>query len=179
MRRISTLLLVAALGPTRALGDAPEPLWYLLTEDAGTVRVCLSANSGRTCPDQGLLRRDTATGEIVRVDTCDAGGCFLEQCVPAGTYQYGLAVPYTCQGARAAYAFGQLTVTGAAAGCTRTVAAPSSAAAVPWGASELACNNYHGPGSAGGCATSGAVLGLNGLVLAAGALIWRLRRRRG
>jgi hypothetical protein len=169
-------LVAALLAPAAARADCWYPNYYVDgTPDA--LRVC--TYGVRTCgPDEGLLRRNVDSGEIVKITTCD-GACFLDQCVPAGSYEYGLEVPFACTGERCGTVYyWPLGTQGASPGCTRTVAAPETAASVPWdGTDGWVCRPVPWKPEAFGCNSSSAVLGLNGLVLAAGALLWRRRRR--
>lgn len=176
------LALLVAI-PAAASADSGPPDSYSAFENpAGRVTIFLSG-SDRACPDQGLLRRDTVTGEIVRITTCD-GGSFVDECVPAGHYQYGLQVPYACGFFGSAF-FTTIDVTGprcaeASCSCTRTVAAPEAGiAAVPWGSDPMVCRGaYFDDHSSSGCATGGAVLATNFVLLLAGGALWRWRRAR-
>ncbi|MFT3914520.1 MAG: hypothetical protein QM704_10505 [Anaeromyxobacteraceae bacterium] len=163
-----------------ARANSAPPLTYWIHEDApGAVRICAS---GEDCSGRVLLRRDVATGAVVSMTSCGSGataGCYLDECVPAGTYQYGLQVPYACDERWGAFYYAQEDVVGAPAGCTRTLPAPVAAASVPWGASDVICtSNYHGPETTVGCSSTGAVVGLNLLAIGAG-LALRRRRRAG
>jgi hypothetical protein len=175
IRNTTIGILAAVLTPGLALGDAAAPTTYAVTQDAGNVTVCLENSRGRVCPDDGLLRRDTQSGVMVSLTACNPDHCFVDECVPAGTYQYGLATPYVCEPASMTTDFYvEVPVAGADPGCVPAVL--PLATSVPWSTSRYVCE-YHP--DRGGCGTSGAVLGLNALVLAAGALLWRRRARRG
>lgn len=185
MRAFTTTLAAAAAflaAPARA--NAPAPEMYSIDEPAaGTVVIDVLNYAERACPDEGLLRRNVDTGEIVRITTCQ-GDAFLDECVPAGNYQYGLAEPLVCNETTGTQYYGEQTVTvGAGESCTRTVDAPVPAESVPWTTDQWVCtSSYHGPGEDGGsgCNTGGAVLGTNLLVLVAGLALWRRRiGRRG
>ncbi len=175
----------AALLATEVRADCALPAGYHVTEDpAGRVGVCLVNDPGRTCPDAGLLRRNVNSGDVVEITTCD-GGCFVDECVPAGTYQYGLAQPYACQPASCYTAYYQeATVAGAAPGCTPTVAPPAAASTVPWGGQQNVCGYQPaGAGSSGcGLAPAGTVLGTNLALFLLGMVLWHWgagRRARG
>jgi hypothetical protein len=173
------LVLVAAVAAsvcTRARGDAPAPEGYFGQVDGATVTVYLNSSSHRGCPDQGLLRRDVDTGDIVKLTTCTDATTFVDQCVPSGSYQYGLAEPMACSRYAGTEYYTEVTVTdGAPSDCARTVDAPTAAASVPWGASQWVCRSSHP--DPGGCATGGAVLGANAAALAFGLALWRRRAR--
>lgn len=111
---------------------------YGISETGGTVIVCLETHSTRTCPDLGLLREEVSSGDVVRIATCE-GDCFVDECVPAGAYRYGLAEAYSCEDSiyDTAY-FGEVEVVGAE-GCTRTRPEPEPDSGVPWGEYRIAC----------------------------------------
>ena len=170
---------LAAIG-SPVWADMPAPQEYLISEPApGMVVVRVLNYAGRTCPDQGLLRRNVASGEIVEITTCQDAQDFLDQCVPAGDYQYGLAVPFACEGSGGTYYYGAVTVSqGASLDCTRTIDAPVAALSVPWSEAVTVCAPSYSNDRSHGCGTGGTVLGTNLLVLLAGAAIWRWRPRR-
>jgi hypothetical protein len=178
---------------TAARADCAMPVGYAVREEpAGRVRICLENFAGRTCPDQGLLRTrvdlrcEPAGGapadparcaEIKKLTSCDEAGCFVDECVPAGTYRYGLQEPYTCVHAACETSYyAEVTVTGAAAECVRTGPAPEDAATVPWSNDPLVCD--YGDSDRSGCSTGGSVLAFDLAALVAGLGLWRLRARR-
>lgn len=175
-----------AVAPAAARANCALPASYQVSRSGTTVRVCpdfFGAPAPRTCPDEGLLRV-SASGEVVLVTTCDGDRCFVDECVPGGTHEYGLRTPFACGhtcGPSDLYA--TVVVPAAGGECQRTVAAPAAyAGAVPWtfgGDPAVPCPGR--AGYVGGCGTTGAagVLSLNAAVLAAGALLWRARARRG
>lgn len=180
----AALALAAGL-PLASRADAPAPEGYAIHEDpAGTVQVCLVSYDGRSCDGaEVLLRRDTASGDVVAITACDADHCFLDQGVPPGTYQYGLQTPYACP----AGAHGDVLyyVEAAVAGVVGLGAGASEAPplSVPWlGQGQLVCaGNYSGLPFAGpscDCTSGGPVLGFDLLALLAGALLWRGHARR-
>lgn len=83
-----------------ALANCAMPSTYQVTVTGSTVMICPSNLEDRGCPDaDGMLR--VSGGEAVRIaDRCaaDAGadGCYVDECVPKGQYQYGFARPYSC-----------------------------------------------------------------------------------
>jgi hypothetical protein len=179
---IAALGLAAVAGRARA--DAAEPELYLFDQpDAGTVLVTVHNYQHRTCPDDGLLRRKVGSDEVVKITSCDASkspATFVDQCVPAGEYQYGLATPLTCTSSTGTERYGTVTVSpGAAEGCTRAtdVPAPEPASTTEvegWAAGPVVCAGHYDPFTHG-CSTGGAVLGVNAAVLAAGLALWRRR----
>jgi hypothetical protein len=183
MRTLGLLAAAATLLPTEARADCALPETFVVTQSAGTVTVCLQTSSGRTCPDQGLLRRRSDGSEVVKITSCE-GDCFLDECVPAGDYQYGLAQPYQCQTAACDTAFYvTASIAGAAEGCIRTIPTPEAASGVPWTDGHPSICVYGpkppgwGMGSIFGCGVTPArsVLGTNLLFLLAGAALWRWR----
>ncbi len=187
---VALVALAAGAGPARA--DAPWPEGYAFdTSVPGTVKVYVHNYQSRRCPDAGLLRRATASGQVVKITACDPGGSaeapftFVDECVPAGEYQYGLADPLQCTATAGTDRYATVTVTsGAAEGCTPTLApAPepvTSSSADEWPTrGPIVCGGSYGKLPTG-CNTGGAVLGLDLAVLAAGLALWRrLPGRRG
>lgn len=172
----ASALLVVITSAARA--DSAPPLTYWIHEDTpGSVRICPSM--GKTCPDRVLLRRDVATGAIVSMTACGTGiasDCYLDECVPAGRYQYGFQVPYACDDRWGSYYYAQEDVAGAPANCTRTLPAPEVAASVPWKTSEVICEGSYGADGMFGCSNAGGVVGLNLLAIGAGIALRRRRR---
>lgn len=181
--------LVAAVAltpaPAPARGNCAAPGDYEITQTGATVRICherLLDPQHRTCPGDGLLRLNAA-GEAALITACDADRCFVDECVPAGTFEYGLKTPFACgYTCSPSVYYGTAVVPGAGAGCQRTLTPPTVyTGAVPWtfGADpSIDC-----PGRArdtGGCGSAGAagVLSLNAAIFAVGALLWRARARR-
>jgi hypothetical protein len=98
-----------------AMADVPAcPAWlggYVATVDGGAVTVCPTTTpppgwQSNTCPfTTGMIRVDERTGSAkMFLGPCvadpagdgsgDAGTpCFLDPCVPAGTYEYGYQIP--------------------------------------------------------------------------------------
>lgn len=193
-------LIILLLGGARAArADCALPESYSTEAVGSTVFVCLQGRGTETGP---LLRQPAGGGSVVRVaSSCilpspdggaesaalaaalddDAGTlfladgcCFVDDCVPPGSYRYGLATPIACPngcGNQAEYWFAA-TVTSPDAGCASQATAYSEGA--PWpssGEQTRACGGC-------GCSTTGSVLGFDaGMALLAAALL-RLRRRR-
>lgn len=174
-RLLAVLLLLAPASP--ALANCAEPVSYETRVVGPQVTVCLTNFDNRRCPDQGLLRRG-AGGTVVKLTTCDAQGCFVDECVGPGPYQYGLAVPYQCVPvACSTDYFANVTVAAAGGECTRTMAEPEPAPAVPWKNERHVCT--HG-GSSWGCTglIAGIVFPVQGAVMLAGLAIMAVQRRR-
>jgi hypothetical protein len=178
---------LALLASITARADSAAPREYRATVTGTTVTVCADVYGGidapgRPCPDQGLIRREAATGQAVLITSCDASACFLDECVPPGAYQYGLEAPLACGGAIAYSAyFAAVTTTASVAACTRTRAAPAGfTGTVPWGVERTHC--AYGSGSSKGCGqapgASAGVLTFDAAVLLLGLLLWRRRSRR-
>lgn len=189
------LLPLALLAPRLAAANCAQPVGYNVTEAPapggtnGTVRICSESFGGRKCPDPGgLLRENVATGEVVRLpDRCDGDGeepCWIDVCVPAGTYRYGLADPYDCYSSSCGtYYWEEIEVTGAPGACTPDDGSGTTpVAATPWGENRTICD-YGGTDEDDptGCSVAStpvvpaAVFGLNLLVAA---IALRARRRR-
>jgi hypothetical protein len=176
------VVLLAAAVPAAARADCAAPLIYGITATGPTVQICPDpyavVASRADCPGDGLLRVDS-NGGVVLISTCDDQKCYVDECVPAGTYRYGRKTPFACQGsACGTYYYGSATLSASADGCTRTLAAPVAyVGALPWGSSDLVCA-YRG-GFGYGCSSGGAapVLGFNALLLLVGLIWWAGSRR--
>jgi hypothetical protein len=178
MARTASLAVVLLLGvvvPGRALANCAEPTTYQATATGNTVVVCLRNFGARQCPDQGLLRQDPAAGELVSLADCDSNACFVDECVPEGTYRYGLRTPYACNSASCGtYYFTEVTISTAPGSCTRTSGFTGPTAftgGAPWGNNPQICG--YGGGPPCGCASTsaGAVFALNAVALGAGLLL--------
>jgi len=177
MRTRLAALVVSLVAAGAARANSPPPATYWIHEgQPGKVWICPSM--GPACPERVLLRRDVGSGEIVSVTACVAvePQCYLDECVPAGTYQYGFAVPYRCE-ETGSYFYEQIEAQGAPPGCTRTGPAPAPAASVPWSSRQVICRSTYGH-SDGGCSTLGGVVGLNLLAVGLGLGLLRRGRRR-
>jgi uncharacterized membrane protein YgcG len=141
LSRCSAILLMAAAftAPLRASANCGRPVTYHVTVTGQNVNVCLWNFDDRMCPDQGLLRRNKSTNQVVMVTTCN-GGCFEDDCVPPGDYQYGLLVPYSCVESSCYTAYFQdVTVSAPAQPATCTSVATPFTGTVPWGDEALIC----------------------------------------
>lgn len=172
-------LLVLALRPTPALGNSAAPLGYDVTVTDATVRVCPARyHDVNPCGQDGLLRRDTRTGAIVLLDSCAEQGCFVDECVPPGSYQYGLRTPFQCCSAcSGTYYYADVTTSASVSGCLRARPAPTAYSAVaPWADNKLICDYK---GMIGCASTAATVLSGNALLLllGLGVAVWTRCRR--
>ena len=112
------VLAISVQATTSALAAADVPACpsslggYVATVDGGSVTICPSTTTppgwqATGCPfTTGMVRVDVSTGATAKfLGPCvadpagaDAGGdagppCFLDPCVPAGTYEYGYQLP--------------------------------------------------------------------------------------
>jgi hypothetical protein len=143
-----------------ALGDS-----YSGTVSGSTVQITAISSSDRSCPDSGGMLRESAGGEIVKLADFCATGAYVDECVPAGTYRYGFATPYTCNSSACGGSdyYTEVTVTQAlSATCMRSSGdpGPTAATSVPWGDSSQICAGDQGsggstPGSGGSTPGSG------------------------
>jgi len=175
MRTPCAILLAVALSPAdEALADcALPPAYDLLPDSSGDLQVRL-LYTPRKCPDEGLLRLDVTSGDIVMITAC-VGEDFLDECVPAGIYRYGLAAPFDCAGGVCfAPYYGTYESPGPSESCKRGGPLPTPAQSVPWGSQPYVCT-YRS--SSGGCGVDprGAVLGTNLLLGLVGLALWRWR----
>lgn len=146
-----TILLVL-LGMPEAATAARPPASYRATADGNTVIICPELRNDRACPQpEGMLRQNIVTGEVVRLaQSCtnhrpggaapNAGACYIDECVPPGTYRYGYASPLTCVGSTTFY-YAEVQVGGKLdAACRRSGGSqPTAVKRVPWGSSPYVC----------------------------------------
>jgi hypothetical protein len=165
---------------------------YSATVNGNSVQICFF-ECGPT-----LLRQDVSTGAVVSLASAcfselndgglafsATGDCYLDECVPPGTYRYGLETPLSCHdtgcGGGAPF-WGSATVTASvAADCSwssgNSPPTPVASTAVPWPASGEQFQEC--PVGFGGCASAGSVFSFDGCMLAFSiVLLWRYRRRR-
>ena len=193
---VVALVAVLVLPVSAALANCAQPVTYAISAQGSTVTICPENFGQRLCPDpDGMLRQDLATGEAVRIpERCkDTNGeaCYLDSCVPAGTYHYGFTTPYRCHSSSCGtYYYEEITVEPWDGDCDAgDDLTPTATDSVPW-SSDLICNYGDDPGTtdggSGGCAsvpTAGIpvplqILGINGLMLLlGGVLLWRRRRK--
>src|SRR5580704_6136972 len=86
----------ASLISNVARADCAAPRSYTTHVDGDSVTICPTnpdSKNAAGCPVAGgMLRRDTATGAVVKLaDQCTGAdpGCYVDECVPTGIYQYG------------------------------------------------------------------------------------------
>ena len=188
---------ILALAPS-SKADCVPPGQYDLNINSNTnmATVCYSTYLG-SCPGGDcaaiLFRQNTATGEVMQFEPSgwNANGwktCLYDECVPAGSYFYGLAKPMDC-GCTTTYYHTDAAVFSAdpPSDCKRmlSTSAPTSyAGQVPWGSDNEVCpgqNEDIPGGSNNGCSTRGrtsrVVLGVDIALAAIGLLGMALRRR--
>jgi uncharacterized protein (TIGR03382 family) len=170
-----------AAAPGVAFGNSAAPLTYDVEVSGATVTVCADPYAmtppGRPCPDEGLLRRHVATGEVVVITTCADDGCFVDECVPPGEYQYGLAEPFACsEHSSGTFYYVTASTTEPVGSCARTQGPPAAFnGALPWSGGDTICGD-RGP-DGGGCSSTGGTLAFDAALLVAGAILWARRRR--
>lgn len=150
-------LVLAGLLPAAARANCAAPTGYAAAVTGNTVTVELKNFTGRACPDPGgLLRQDADGGQVVTLaQYCSDAGAYLDECVPPGTYRYGLASPYACQPSSCSTSYYQaVTVTAPLGSCSRGAGdpGPTAGGTAPWGVSDVVCisGGDAGPGSGGG-----------------------------
>ncbi len=178
------LSILAAL-PARA--DCALGSGYQAIVSGNSVQICFAGACGST-----ILRQDVDAGTVVSLappicatldggpgSEADAPSCYVDQCVPAGHYVYGLATPYTCPngcGGEAPYWTAATVTTPLASGCTWGEENPPptvTSTPPPWPG-----NGDEAKECAGGCgcSTASSVLGFDGSLLLV-SLVWLWRRR--
>jgi len=179
--------------PASANSPAPDVSTYRAEVSGNEVAICPHSYHGPIDFPAGavMLRRDVTTGEVFELDgNLDAEGCFVDSCVAQGSYEYGLADPYSCIGMDTIYLYDEVVVEQALdPTCEQSrndhPAQPSDAA-VPWstGVSSVDCNDgtasNYGNGF-GGCTVAGLPSSLWGpyaAALVAGLALMGASRRR-
>jgi hypothetical protein len=183
---VGGLGIVLIPGPARA--DCSTGPDYFASINNTSITVC-AGSEGRSCGSGiAMLRQNVADGTVVDIgNNCDAG-CYLDDCVPAGTYRYGYATSYDCSqtgcDGRVAL-FREVTMPSwASPDCTRrsTVLAPTATKVTPpWGTDAGIQQYLTCPDGGGGCAMATGprwtVRGLNALAFGIGVLLIGLRAR--
>ncbi len=196
---------VLATASAGARANCAIPTTYAVTVAGSTVTICPRSYQDRGCPDPDGMLRASATETVRIADHCSSvgsrEGCYVDECVPQGTYRYGFARPYDC----CAYCCGTdyyatAVVTEAPPpDCGRSDAGagsvaggatdgPESVAPADW-PSRVICDYGGGNaeptvGAGSGCSCALAVggsatklvLGANGLLVLLGLLLGRQRR---
>jgi hypothetical protein len=149
------------------------------TVDAATLS-CRPTTSGRTWYADGGLSCPTLN-QPGDGDGDGANTCFIDECVPPGTWRYGIAEwadPNACEkSVRTNYAWAPAVVTDPVDGCVRskTTTAPATwTGKMTWTDDRVACSKSYNPL---GCSTVGAVLPMHFLAFLGG-LAWLIHRRR-
>jgi hypothetical protein len=170
---------------------APE---YQIEMQGHSVVVCtdesFSIDAG-ACPDGDvMLREDLETGKVVALNSlCTLsqwdGLCFVDECVPRGTYRYGLEIPYECCDGCCGWTpfYGEFTVSADPGDCSPSEGNPGPSAyakSTPWADSNdgLVC----GPSdSIFDCSVAAVgsrmVLSVNAIAFLLGLLLLVRRRR--
>jgi hypothetical protein len=193
------LLLLGAARPAEANCAAGDE--YAISVEGSSVQVCPmpngGANDGRLCPDPrgtGMLRQSVDSGEVQRIaefcsdDPSYPGGparlCYLDECVPPGTYRYGFATPWEdpfCGGCPPSQYFGEVVVDEPlSAECTPSAGNDGPqpySGAPPWGDEPDMCDDGGWLGCSVGTRPRELVLGVQALVALLGLGV--MARRRG
>jgi MYXO-CTERM domain-containing protein len=179
---LAASILAPALGSSVARADCDNGASYLISVNANTVRVCVTATNRGCASGIDLLRQSEADDSVVVVTGTCSGGCYVDTCVPPGSYRYGYATPYDCSeaGCGGVSFFELAEVNDSLPASCATTDIPTTTAP-PWegpqgGTTQFkVCNGC-------GCATGQpadrlVVLALDGLVVIAGLAVGRVRRR--
>jgi len=100
MRQLTLSLLVGGIGvvlvPSLSKADCATGPEYYVSLNKTSFTVCASSG-GRDCGSSvAMLRQNVADGSVVVIgNNCDSR-CYVDECVPPGTYRYGYATPYDC-----------------------------------------------------------------------------------
>lgn len=149
--------------------------------------VDVEGNSVRICPwvrecsrPGGMLRQNSVTGEVVRLaDGCNGESeCYLDECVPPGSYRYGFAEPYDCSlhGCGHSVAYWQPAVVSSELNtCVRS---PDNAEPTAYPAGAPWPNEQNRECFGCGCSETGTSVVVIQIVFGLGALAWMVRRKR-
>jgi len=182
----AVLALILTTRPAHA--DCAVPRYYTLKATGNTVAVCEGVTQPPCTPSTPFLRQDEATGEVVSIAaTCGEVRCFNDECVPPGTYRYGLASLLVCSSGCDTVVpyFAEVSVTAALSNCTRDPTSPAPMATTvnpPWGTGNNIVASFNCPGCSCGMVGSdrdrGKILAVDFLVAAIGLAALIARRRR-
>jgi len=166
MRQLTLSLLVGGIGvvlvPSLSKADCATGPEYYVSLNKTSFTVCASSG-GRDCGSSvAMLRQNVADGSVVVIgNNCDSR-CYVDECVPPGTYRYGYATPYDCSQTGCGggiVLFREATMpVWTSSECTRTddVAAPiATSITPPWGtgSADAGVDRYLACNSGGGCTT--------------------------
>jgi hypothetical protein len=179
------VLLIATSSNVRA--DCAAAPGYDAVVTASTVSIEVDQGTAdQTCGGSvAMLRQDVDTGEVVQLAAYCDQGAYLDECVPAGRYRYGLATPLPCEGCGGTAFFAFAAVSAGSGSCALSAGdagATPYAGAVPWstatGAAATDAVDYvctDGPGCSAGGKLRVHVFDSLALLAAIG---WSFRRRR-
>lgn len=140
------LSLASVFEAAGARADCAAPRDYVAKVNGNQVTVCPTYLGGDgTCPQAGGMLRvglsDAGSTVAKLADSCqapatglgtNATSCYVDDCVPPGTYQYGYATPLDCaQSCGGQYAI-EVSVTTALSGCASDAGATATTSSVPW-----------------------------------------------
>lgn len=175
--------LAAIAAPMAVAANMPAPQRFSAVQKGPDVVVCghdIGIQCGGT--PNPMVRQDTdGTQAVVLDDDCDADGCWIDRCVPAGNYSYGLQTPLPCRDSTGTMDFTTATVV-AGGTCTTPSGTTPLTGALTWSSDGWVCHGSYGSGSSAGC-NAGSVPSLvvlfNLVFGVAGGLLWvRSRMRR-
>lgn len=188
--RVFLVLVILAATASGARADCASPASYDVTVGlVAPTSVSIAIDQGNADELCGgtvpMLRQNIDTGDVVSLADYCSQDSYVDECVPAGRYRYGLVMPLPCEGCGGTPYFEAVTVPATTGSCTRTTGNLGPlpyTGAVPWkspvGASatldiDYVCNNSEG------CNGSGSLRVHAFDVLALlGGIAWTIRRRR-
>jgi hypothetical protein len=126
----TALIAICAGWANSAFANCDAGPRYEIEQSGESVIVCNTGagyKGSYLCPDSGrMLRENVETGEVVvLLSLCTHPNwtnqvlCFVDECVPKGTYRYGLETPFECYNASCwpTPFYGELTVSADPSSC--------------------------------------------------------------
>lgn len=176
-----------ALAVGRARANVAAPRNYEVRVSRGSaVQICFGFGGWLCSPGMKspLVRKNMATGQMVVIpEHCDEKKCFIDECVPPGTYQWGLAEPEACVGTSSVSYEGHGTVSEPLADTCVPRVGPERptpyTGKLPWTANNIACRGGYCSACAVGRETGAEImLGANGAAIAVALGLFLRRRHR-
>jgi hypothetical protein len=189
---LAAVLSGATAAPRVARADCASGADYRATVATNSVTICPVSSARRCGSTVTLLRQSESDGTVVAIpNSCTSAGCYLDECVPAGSYRYGYATAYDCSeagcGNLGLYVEATVTATLSPTCAPTSGGGPTSSTATPpWitGGVDGSVSRFKTCPSSGGCAVASSgrtavrLFDLGAVGLGLFVLGWQARRRR-